>query len=81
MNLDASQKELVVSGENALQNLQIINQNYLPNITIAAAQKPSKLPFLKDRFSENSLLFFICQNKVCNLPLHDLNQVLTQIKH
>src|SRR5690606_21834536 len=81
MNLDSSQKELAISGENALYNLKIINQNYLPNITIAATQKPSKLPFLRDRFSEDSLLFFICQNKVCNLPLHDLAQVLTQIKH
>ena len=80
MNLDFSQKELAISGENALQNLKIINQNYLPNITIAATQKPSNLPFLKARFSENMELFFICQNKVCNLPLHDLAQVLTQIK-
>ncbi len=81
MNLDSTQRELAICGENALEQLKIINQNYFPFLTVAATDKPSYLPFLKNRFSENKLQFFVCQNKICNLPLHDLSQVLTHIKH
>lgn len=80
MNFDSSQKELAICGENALENLTIINRNYLPNLTVSATEKPSNLPLLKGRFTENILHFFVCQNRVCGLPLQDINEVLHQLK-
>lgn len=79
MNFSSSQKELAICGKNAIENLKIINQNYLPNLTVSATEKESNLPFLKGRFTENILHFFVCQNKICGLPLWELNEVLEQL--
>jgi len=81
MNFDASQKELAICGENAFENLKIINQNYLPNLTVSATEKPSNLPFLKNRYTDGFLHYFVCQNKVCDLPLQDMDEVLNKLKH
>ena len=81
MNFDTQQKELAICGENALENLNVINQNYFPNLIVSASEKPSNLPFLKGRYAENILHFFVCQNKVCDLPLQSIDKVLLQLKY
>ena len=81
MNFDSSEKEVAICGENALGNLQEINSYYLPNVVIVATEKKSNLPFLKNRFTENILNYFVCQNKVCDLPLQKLEDVLNKLKH
>lgn len=81
MNFDTQQKELAICGKNALENLNIINQNYFPNLIVSASEKPSNLPFLKGRYAENILHFFVCQNKVCDLPLQSIDKVLLQLKY
>lgn len=81
MNYSSSQKEVAICGTKALENLKIINQNYIPNLTVSATEKESSLPFLKGRFTENILHFFVCQNKICDLPLQVLDDVLDELKH
>lgn len=81
MNFDTQQKELAICGKNALENLNVINQNYFPNLIVSASEKPSNLPFLKGRYAENILHFFVCQNKVCDLPLQSIDKVLLQLKY
>lgn len=79
MNFGPSQKELAICGRDALNSLKEINRNYLPGLTIAATEKESNLPLLKDRFTENILHFFVCQNKICDLPLAKFDEVLTRL--
>lgn len=81
MNFDTQQKELAICGKNALENLNVINQNYFPNLIVSASEKPSNLPFLKGRYAENILHFFVCQNKVCDLPLQSIDKVLLQLRY
>ncbi len=81
MNFESSQKELAICGPNALDNLKVINQIYLPQTIIAATDKKSNLPFLESRFSPNVLHFFVCQNRVCDLPLANLEQAIKQLKN
>lgn len=80
LNFDSSQKELAICGKNAFESLKIINQNYFPDLTVSATENSSNLPFLKDRFKEGVLHFFVCRNKVCGLPLQHFDEVLNQIK-
>ncbi len=81
MNFDKGQKELAICGTNAIENLKVINQNYFPNLIVSATEKSSNLPFLKGRYTDNILQFFICQNRACDLPLRDIEQVLHQLKY
>jgi uncharacterized protein YyaL (SSP411 family) len=63
----------------ALEYLTKINREYHPNLLLAAANKISELPFLKDRYIENEMLFYVCQNQTCQLPTSNFNEVLNKI--
>ncbi len=79
MNYSEKQKELAICGDNALEYLSKINREYHPNLILAGANKISELPFLKDRFVENEMLFYVCQNQTCQLPTSYFNEVLNKI--
>ena len=80
LNLTMSQskqnKELGICGKNALEIVSKINANYLPNLVLAGTQHSSSLPFLKDRYREDSTLFYVCQNQTCELPQSNYEEVL-----
>lgn len=80
LNFSDSNKELAVCGENALENILLLQKEYLPNVVLAATHKPSELPFLKARFEKGKDLFYLCQNKTCEQPLEDIISILNAIK-
>jgi uncharacterized protein YyaL (SSP411 family) len=75
MHFSEQNKELAICGNSALQYLAKINQSYLPNIIIAGSSTISTLPFLENRFSENETLLYLCQNKTCQKPTADLEEI------
>jgi uncharacterized protein YyaL (SSP411 family) len=80
LHFSEQNKELAICGENALEILQKINQNYYPNCIIAGSEKPSKLPFLQNRHEENETLLYLCQNKSCQKPTTDLGEIFKELK-
>jgi uncharacterized protein YyaL (SSP411 family) len=79
LNYSEQNKELAICGEKALNYLPLINQKYLPNIIIAGTICETKLPFLVSRFVENQTLLYLCQNKTCNLPTTDIQEIISKI--
>ena len=79
MHFSEQNKELAICGNNALNYLEKTNRNYLPNIIIAGSSTISKLPFLENRFSEKETLFYLCQNKTCNIPTTDFEEIIKEI--
>jgi uncharacterized protein YyaL (SSP411 family) len=79
LNYSQQQKELGICGENAMEYLSKINREYHPNLLLAAANKKTELPFLKDRFIENKMLFYVCQNQTCQLPTSNFDEVKKMI--
>ncbi|UOK42807.1 MULTISPECIES: thioredoxin domain-containing protein [Flavobacterium] len=73
-------KELAICGKKALENLKKINAEYLPNVIVAGSTTQSDLPFLTNRFDEESLLFYICHNKNCLLPNTSLEATVSELK-
>ena len=80
LNFSEQNKELAVLGVDAQKFCNEINKGYHPNIILAGAEKESVLPFLKDRFIEDKTLFYLCQNRVCQLPTEDFQSVVSEIK-
>ena len=72
-------KELAICGIKALEYLEKLNKNYLPNMIIAGNVSVSKLPFLENRFSDKETLFYLCQNKTCQIPLTDFEEIRKEI--
>ena len=80
LNFSDEQRELAVCSPNAFLDVAEINSRYLPNLTIAGTSQPSKLPFLENRFTEGQNLYYVCQNKTCQLPESDLDAVLKNLE-
>jgi uncharacterized protein len=80
MNLGADTKELAICGKNAIENIQRINTAYIPNVTIAGTSITSDIPFLAHRYVENEDLFYVCQNKACQLPKENIEEVFLELK-
>jgi uncharacterized protein YyaL (SSP411 family) len=79
LNYSEQNHELAICGEKALDHLTQINQHYLPNIILAGTIADSKLPFLEHRFVKGQTLLYLCQNKTCDLPTADLQEITKEI--
>ena len=79
LNYSEQNKELAICGELALEYGQKINSLYFPNVVLAGSKKVSNLPFLKNRFSENETLFYLCQNKTCQTPSSDFQEIIANL--
>lgn len=80
LNFSDENRELAVCGEQALSNILILQKDYLPNIVFSGSDKPSELPFLKSRFEEGKNLYYVCQNKTCDLPSENPELTLQNLK-
>lgn len=79
LNYSEQNKELVICGPDALKYNAIINEHYLPNCLVAGSNNQSELPFLKDRFVLDKTLFYVCQNKTCEIPKDNFETVLIDL--
>jgi uncharacterized protein YyaL (SSP411 family) len=52
---------------------------YIPNVLLAGTEKPSDLPFLKARFVADKTLFYVCQNRTCEIPTNNLEKVVSDL--
>ena len=79
LTMSEQNKELAICGTDAREINKMIRALYFPNVIIAGNEKPSRLPFLQNRFVEGKSLFYVCQNKTCQLPLEDFQEVINQL--
>ena len=79
LTISGHNKELAICSPNAKEANKILTSLYFPNVIIAGTEKPSSLPLLKDRFVEGKDLYYVCQNKSCNLPSATIQEVISQL--
>lgn len=79
LTISEQNKELAICGQKTKDHNTYINSLYIPNVIVAGSEKTSSLPFLNDRFIENKTLFYVCQNKTCQLPTEDFQEVISQL--
>jgi len=80
LDLSPDNKELAVCGETAAEAIKEVNKKYLPHIIVAGNATESVIPFLQNRFVKDHLMFYVCQNKACNLPSEDLEAVINELR-
>jgi hypothetical protein len=73
--------EVVIAGPNATQFARKLDGHYLPNTLLVAAakEKPGQIPLLEYRFLEDQTRIYVCQNKVCQLPVDEVEEALKQM--
>ena len=78
-NLTSDFYEVAIVGKEALTKLKELNQNYIPNKIIAGSIYKSDSPLLKNRYTKNKTLIYICVEGSCKLPVDDVKKATSQI--
>lgn len=81
LDFDEQHKELAICGKESDFFVKKINKKYLPNITIAATEKDSMLPFLRNRTHNDKTYFYLCENKSCSAPTESFETILQNIEN
>jgi uncharacterized protein YyaL (SSP411 family) len=71
--------EVGITGGDTINKREQIAKEYLPNIVIFGTDKKGTLEILKDRFVEGKTLIYICENRVCQLPVEEVSEALKQL--
>ena len=68
--------EIAVVGENAEQIRKEISAHYLANSLVLGSTTDSELDLLQDKFVEGLTMIYVCQNKVCKIPVTEIDKAL-----
>lgn len=80
LNFTESFNEIAIMGKNALSIKKQLQQEFLPNCVFAGSTRPSEISILKNRFSDNKDLIYICSGGKCDLPLNSVEKVIEKLK-
>ncbi len=80
MNLSGNHFEIAIAGAKAIEFLQELQKNYLPNAIFSAGTSDNGLPLLKNRFIQGKTLIYICQGHSCQLPVESVEEALSLIR-
>lgn len=72
--------EIAICGTDAQIKRKEFERIYFPNKIFIGSAKDSKLPLLENKFVEGKTMIYVCQNKVCQLPVTDTAEALKQLK-
>lgn len=73
-------KEVVLAGNNREQH-QTLLSSFLPFATYLKASDHSNIPLVADKSPVNGRdTIFVCHKRVCQLPVHNVDQAIAQIK-
>jgi uncharacterized protein YyaL (SSP411 family) len=72
--------EIAIVGKEADALRKELESRFVPNKIVVGTQTRSDLPLLQERTAKNDLTtIYVCFNKTCNLPVHTINDVWTQL--
>jgi len=71
--------ELGIVGENYEKENEKIGKFFFSNIILFGGKGKSELEILKDRYTPGKTLFYVCENRVCQLPVEDSKKAIEQI--
>lgn len=76
LDFTTNQKEVVIVGENAIEQLKNLQKHYLPDVIFCSSTTASDLPLLKNRYVSGKTLIYICQDNTCQLPVETIEDAL-----
>jgi uncharacterized protein len=71
--------EVAVMGNEALQKSHELQQHYLPTSLFMGGTQEN-LPLLENKLVTGKTMIYVCRDKICKLPVQDVEKALTQLK-
>ncbi|MEL6863762.1 MAG: thioredoxin domain-containing protein [Bacteroidota bacterium] len=72
--------EVAVVGDNYQPISQGLLKAFLPNALFLGGKNEGNLELLKDKLQEGETMIYVCQNKVCKMPVTEVDKAITLIK-
>lgn len=72
--------EVAISGKNANEKLHELQQSYFPNCLFLVSKEESTIPLLENKFIQDKTMIYVCENKVCQLPVENPAEAIKQIQ-
>jgi uncharacterized protein YyaL (SSP411 family) len=72
--------EVCIVGKAVEEKILELYNHYIPNAIFVTAVSDSELDILKQRFVEDKTLIYVCKNKACLIPVHEVNEALKQFE-
>lgn len=71
--------EVAVLGEDAIAKARALQKTYLPNSFFLGGNSEEGLELLTDKLQEDRTMIYVCQNKVCKMPVENVIKALALI--
>ena len=71
--------EVVITGQKAIQLRQQFDDRFLPDTLFSGSRTDSRLPLLENRFRQGRTLIYVCRDKVCKVPVDNIQDALDLI--
>lgn len=72
--------EIAIVGNESKSRAAEMQRSFVPNAIYLGGTDEGNLELLKGKLMEDRTMIYVCQNKVCKLPVEDSKQALTLIK-
>ena len=72
--------EIAVVGQDYAAKRDALLKNYLPNALLLGGAEEGNLELLEGKLQEDRTMIYVCQNKVCKLPVEETERALSLMK-
>ncbi len=72
--------EVAILGESPQIIRQALDQQYLPNVLFLGGESEGSLALLENKLVEGQTTIYVCQNKICKMPVTQVDRALAQIR-
>lgn len=72
--------EVAVIGDDYAAKRTALLQNFMPNAIFLGGKDEGTLELLKSKLQQGETMIYVCQNKVCKLPVSDVKKALELMK-
>jgi hypothetical protein len=76
LNLTEPHFEVAIVGENAVNLLNELQKNHLPNVIFCAGTTENGLPLLQNRSVPGKTLIYVCRDNSCQLPVKTVEEAI-----
>ena len=76
LDLSRSPYEVAIVGDDWDAKRKAISANYIPNAFLLGGKTEGTIELLKDKLQEGETMIYVCQNKVCKLPVTEVEKAL-----
>ncbi|MCF8246871.1 MAG: thioredoxin domain-containing protein, partial [Saprospiraceae bacterium] len=68
--------EVAIIGKDFAKKRDALLRNYLPNALLLGGSTEGSLELLKDKLQAGETMIYVCQNKVCKLPVKEVEKAI-----